>query len=93
MDADKRILDALTTGLKSGTLGHHAQLSVDVQDGIVTIAGRVNTPAERRAVERAAKRVAGIRTLILKIGAAAMPLSATGPHQRLPKESARKEFG
>jgi hypothetical protein len=55
-----------------------AQLNVQVQGGIVTIAGRVNTFAQRKAVERAARRVAGIRTLILEIGASVTPLVGRG---------------
>ena len=74
MDADTQIFQDLRTGLQHGPLSHRAQLSVDVRDGIVTIAGRVNTIAERRAVERAAQRISGIRTLIVEIGAAALPL-------------------
>jgi hypothetical protein len=47
---------------------------VHVQDGIVTISGRVNTYAQRKAVERAVKRVAGIKTLIVRIAASLTPL-------------------
>jgi osmotically-inducible protein OsmY len=74
MDADTQIFEALLAGLQSGPLTRGAQLTVDVRDGIVIIAGRVNTIAERRAVERAAQRISGIRKLIIEIGAAALPL-------------------
>jgi osmotically-inducible protein OsmY len=74
MATDTQIFQDLVTRFRRE--GHRAQLSVEVRDGIVTILGRVNTFAERKAVERTAKRVNGIRTLILEIGAAALPLSA-----------------
>ncbi len=76
MDADTQIFQDLLAGFQRGPLSHRARLSVEVRDGIVTIAGRVNTLAERKAVERAARRVNGIRTLILDIGAAALPVMA-----------------
>jgi hypothetical protein len=41
-------------------------------------------------VERAAKRVTGIRTLILQIGAAAFPLSTTGTLRTSEKDGAGK---
>lgn len=81
MNDDKRIYNDLAASLERGLLSQHAHLDIKVHDGIVTIAGRVNTFAERKAVERAAKRVAGIRTLIVTIGAAAWPLSAGSPAQ------------
>jgi osmotically-inducible protein OsmY len=77
MDADTKIFQDLLAKFQSGSPDHRAQLSVDVRDGVVIISGRVNTLAERKAVERTAKRVNGIRTLILEIGAAALPLLAT----------------
>jgi osmotically-inducible protein OsmY len=91
MDADTQIFQDLRTGLQHGPLSHRAQLSVDVRDGIVTIAGRVNTLAERQAVERTARRVRGIRTLILKIGAAALPLSTVDMPGISRKDSARTD--
>lgn len=58
-------------------MNHRARLCFEVRDGIVTITGRVNTLAERKGVERTAKQVNGIRTLILEIGAAALPVTTT----------------
>jgi osmotically-inducible protein OsmY len=74
MDTDTQIFEALLAGFQSGPLTRRARLTVDVRDGIVTITGRVNTISERRAVERAAGRISGIRMLIIEIGAAALPL-------------------
>ena len=46
---------------------HYARLTIDVRDGTVTILGQVSRPAERHAIERAAKRITGIKALALEI--------------------------
>lgn len=78
MDTDSQMFQAIVTEITKSPVLHHVRLNLDVQDGVVTISGRVNSLSERRAVERAAKRVAGIKTLILEIGAAAIPLTVAG---------------
>jgi osmotically-inducible protein OsmY len=75
MDTDTQVFQDIVAEFKNSPILHHAQLSLHVEDGIVTISGHVNSLAERRAVERAAKRVAGIRTLILEIRAAVFPVT------------------
>jgi osmotically-inducible protein OsmY len=74
MDTDAQLFQDIVNELKNSPILHHAQLSLNVQNGIVTISGRVNSFAERKAVERAAKRVTGIKTLVLEIRAAAIPM-------------------
>jgi osmotically-inducible protein OsmY len=76
MDTDAQLFQDIVAELKISPLLQHAQLSLQVQEGTVTISGRLNSFAERKAVERAAKRVTGIKTLILEIRAAAIPLMA-----------------
>jgi osmotically-inducible protein OsmY len=76
MDTDTQVFQDIVAEFKNNPVLHYAKLSLHVEDGIVTISGRVNSFAERKAVERAAKRVAGIRTLILEITAAAIPMRA-----------------
>lgn len=75
MDTDAQLLQSVTTEFKNSPVLHYARLSLHVQDGIVTVSGRVNTFAERRAVERAANRVAGIKKLVLEIRASAIPMT------------------
>jgi hypothetical protein len=77
MDTDTQVFRDIAAELKNNPILHHTQLTLDVEDGVVTISGRVNSYAERKAVERAAKRVAGIRTLILEIRAAAFPVTVS----------------
>jgi osmotically-inducible protein OsmY len=80
MQTDHQIFQDVVAEFKSNHALHFLQLSLHVEGGVVTISGRVNSLAERRAVERAAKRVAGIKTLILEIRAAAIPIMMTnGP--------------
>jgi osmotically-inducible protein OsmY len=71
---------------------NNTRLNVHVQDGIVTISGRVNTCAQRKAVERAVKRVAGIKTLILKIGASLTPLEGWQTSQLARSERPQVDF-
>jgi osmotically-inducible protein OsmY len=59
------------------------QLSVVVQDGVVTLSSRATTLPERNAIERAAKRVAGIRRVDLEIRASALPDPVTHTTRRL----------
>jgi osmotically-inducible protein OsmY len=74
MDTDAQLFQDIVNEFKNSPILHYAQLGLDVQNGIVTISGRVNSFAERKAVERAAKRVTGIKTLVLEIRAAAIPV-------------------
>ena len=91
MDTDMQVFQDIVAGFKNSPILHYAQLDLRVQDGIVTISGRVNSFAERKAVERAAKRVPGIRTLILQIRAAAIPITVTDTYIGLQKDVALKE--
>ena len=80
MDTDTQVFQDIVNEFKNSPILHYAQLGLDVQNGVVTISGRVNSFAERKAVERAVKRVTGIKTLILEIGAAAIPMIVAGTH-------------
>jgi len=44
-----------------------AQIRVEVKDGLVTLAGRVESFAEKSAAEWAAKRVSGVKALAVEI--------------------------
>lgn len=45
-----------------------AEVTVVVRDGVVTLAGVVNTPAEKMAAERAAQRVQGVHAVAEELG-------------------------
>ena len=75
MDTDTQVFEDIAAELKNSPILQYTRLTLDVNDGVVTIAGRVNSFAERRAIERAANRVAGIRTLILEIRASVFPVT------------------
>lgn len=92
MDTDTRVFRDIVDEFRQRTLLHTARLSVHVQDGIVTISGRVNTCAQRKAIERAAKRVAGIKTLILQIGASLTPLKRQDTYELARSVSTQGEF-
>ena len=44
-----------------------ANIGVMVKDGVVTLAGHIDTYAEKHAVERAVRRVAGVRAIALDL--------------------------
>jgi osmotically-inducible protein OsmY len=92
MDTDTQVFQDIVEEFNNRTLLHTTRLSVHVQDGIVTISGRVNTCAQRKAVERAVKRVAGIKTLILKIGASLTPLDGWQTSNVARSERPQGEF-
>jgi osmotically-inducible protein OsmY len=93
MHTDNQIFQDVAAEFKSNRALHFMQLSLHVEDGVVTISGRVNSLAERKAVERAAKRVAGIKTLILEIRAAAIPVMMTNGPAGTFEDGNRKAFG
>jgi len=74
---DQQLLQGILAEFRNNRVLHFVKLNVHVEDGIVTISGRVNSFAERNAVERAARRVAGIKNLVLEIRAAAIPITVT----------------
>lgn len=53
------------------------QVGVAVRDGVVTLTGHLGTFAEKHAVERAAKRVAGVRGVALELDV------RLDPHRRM----------
>ncbi len=59
MDTDTPVFQDVIAEFKNSPNLRYARLTCNVQDGVVTISGRVNTLAERKAAERAASRVAG----------------------------------
>jgi len=75
MDSDTQLFNKIAREFESSPVLHYAHLSLQVREGIVTISGRVNSFRERKAVEHVAKRVAGIKTLILDIRAAVIPIT------------------
>jgi len=92
MTTDSQMFQDILAEFKNSKVLHYAQLHLHVQDGIVTISGRVNSFAERKALERTAKRVAGIRTLILEIRAAAIPITVMNIVGRVNEGATHKEF-
>ena len=77
MDTDTQIFQKIVAEFRASPTLHYAQLELNVQDGVVTISGRVNSLAHRKTAERAARRVTGIKTLIIEIRAAAIPIVVT----------------
>jgi osmotically-inducible protein OsmY len=92
MDSDAQVFQDIVAEFKNNRILHYTQLSLHVEDGVVTISGRVKTLAERKAVERAAHRVSGVRTLILEIRAAVIPVAISTPDAMAEMSQAIKEL-
>ena len=61
-----------------------SQVGVEVKDGVVTLAGHVDTYAEKWEAERAAQRVAGVKAIAVE-----MDVKLTGRNQRTDGDIAR----
>jgi len=61
-----------------------ANVGVEVKDGIVTLAGLVDTYAEKRDAERAAQRVSGVKAIAVE-----MDVKLSGSNQRTDAHIAR----
>ncbi len=61
-----------------------SDIGVTVKDGVVTLAGAVNSYFEKWAAERAAKRVSGVNALALEL-----EVKLAGPHERTDADIAR----
>lgn len=64
------------------------QLTVQAQDGVVTLAGRVDNDAQRDAASRQAASVEGVRTVVNNLQVDSATASATTPPpQQAPKQA------
>ena len=67
MKTDTQLQQDVLAELKWEPSVNAAQIRVEVKDGIVTLAGHVNTYAEKWDAERAAKRVSGVKALAIEM--------------------------
>ena len=63
MKTDADLRDAIRTEIGYESALQCADIEVDVNDGYVTLMGRVDDPEQRAAAERAAYRVSGVRSV------------------------------
>ncbi len=61
VDADREIARAVSTALQSIATVPHERIQVSVADRWVTLKGTVDRWSQREAVERAVRRLAGVR--------------------------------
>ena len=67
MKTDAQLQQDVIAELKWEPSINAAQIGVEVNDGIVTLAGHVSTYAEKRGAERSAQRVSGVRALTVEM--------------------------
>lgn len=83
MKTDRQLKDDITSELRWEPSINAEQIGVEVKDGVVTLAGQVDTYAEKWNAEKAAERVAGVRALAMT-----MTVKLAGPHLRTDPEIA-----
>ena len=67
MKTDKQVQQDVIAELSWEPSVNAAQIGVEVQDGIVTLAGHVSSYAEKWNAERAAQRVSGVKALAIEM--------------------------
>jgi osmotically-inducible protein OsmY len=67
MKTDSQIQQDVSAELKWEPSVHAARIGVEVKNGIVTLAGQVDSYAEKWNAERAAQRVSGVRAIAVEL--------------------------
>jgi osmotically-inducible protein OsmY len=67
MKTDMQVQADVIAELKWEPSVNSAQIGVEVKDGVVTLAGHVDSYAEKRDAERAAQRVSGVKALAVEM--------------------------
>ena len=84
MKTDLQLQQDVLAELKWEPSVNAAQIGVEVKDGIVTLAGHVNSYAEKYGAEHAAQRVSGVRALAIE-----MDVKLLGSSKRTDADIAR----
>jgi len=84
MKTDAQVQKDVIAELDWEPLVNAAQIGVEVKDGVVTLAGHVDSFAEKWDAERATQRVSGVKALAVELSVA-LP----GPSQRTDADIAR----
>ncbi|UZJ57962.1 BON domain-containing protein [Pseudomonas sp. KU26590] len=67
MKTDKQLRDDIVAELRWEPSINAEQIGVEVKDGVVTLAGHVNSFVEKWSAEEAAQRVSGVRALAVEM--------------------------
>ncbi len=67
MKTDMQVQEDVIAELKWEPSVNSAQIGVEVKDGVVTLAGHVDSYAEKRDAERATQRVSGVKALAVEL--------------------------
>lgn len=84
MKTDSQLKDDVTAELAWDPSINAAAIGVMVKDGLVTLTGHLDTYAEKHAVERAVRRVSGVRGIALELDVKLAP-----EHQRSDSDIAQ----
>ena len=84
MKTDTQLQQDVIAELKWEPSVNAAQIGVEVKDGIVTLAGHVNSYSDKWGAERAAQRVSGVKALAIE-----MDVKLSGSSKRTDADIAR----
>jgi osmotically-inducible protein OsmY len=84
MKSDSQLQQDVSAELQWEPSINGARIGVEVSQGVVTLAGQVDTYSEKWSAERAAQRVSGVEAL-----ATELKVQLSGPHQRTDGEIAQ----
>ena len=84
MKSDAQLKADVTAELAWDPAVHATAVAVTVKDGLVTLTGQLDSLAEKHAVERAARRVAGVRGIAVEL-----EVKPAGEHKRGDSEIAK----
>ena len=82
MKTDSQLQRDVSTELEWEPSVHAARIGVEVKDGVVTLAGQVDSYAEKWNAERAAQRVAGVKAMTTELKVHLAGLSKRTPTSR-----------
>lgn len=87
MKTDLRLQKDITDELK-WELGVHAKnIGSEARNGMVTLAGQVDTYSQKLRAEHAALRVSGVKSLAMHIGVKCITATAAYPEDNLGNQS------
>jgi len=67
MKTDRQVQQDVSAELEWEPSVHAAHIGVAVKDGVVTLAGRVDSYAEKWSAERVAQRVSGVKAMATEL--------------------------
>jgi len=76
---DASITTAVKTKLGAERLANLTEVNVDTKDGVVTLSGHVDTPAQKAKAEDIARKTGDVRSVVNRIAVEGAPAASPPP--------------